>query len=130
MHRWIKSFLLLVTPALLALGCGGSEDADTETIANAGSEVRAGGDRVATGATGSETGDVAGMDGSALYQTHCAGCHGIDGNGGAVSKVISGEDNIDSILEQMINGGGGMPSFATLSDEGLLAIAEFVSSDL
>ena len=59
----------------------------------------------------------------------CKGCHKIGGSGGAMGPALDGlgkrlED--DSIREQLIKGGAGMPSYQHLSKEDLDALVDYL----
>lgn len=70
------------------------------------------------------------FDGAAIYQGHgCSSCHGQAGEGGA-GPALAGNPklwNDEYVLDQILRGGGGMPSFRhQLSNEQLAAVASFV----
>lgn len=68
--------------------------------------------------------------GAVVYRGHgCTACHGESGEG-AAGPALAGNPKIwnpDYVIEQILNGGGGMPGFARqLSDEQLAAVASHV----
>lgn len=75
-------------------------------------------------------GDVAAVvDGAALYDRRCAGCHGDAGEGRSgpqlAGRMTSVYPDIADQLEVMREGRGGMPGFGgRLGDDELQAIAE------
>jgi mono/diheme cytochrome c family protein len=76
-----------------------------------------------------------GVDGAALYDDNCAGCHGGDGSGGigprlAGTVVAKYPDPADQIAV-VTNGRGGMPAFGDrLSDEEIAAIVDYTRTVL
>ncbi|MBJ7458530.1 MAG: cytochrome c [Thermoleophilaceae bacterium] len=78
------------------------------------------------------TGDNPG-DGKAIFtDAGCAGCHAFSpagSNGGSGPDLNGTSLTLDQISEQVIQGGGGMPAFATdLTDQQIQAVSEFVAS--
>src|ERR1700674_910095 len=59
--------------------------------------------------------------GQQVYVTHCAGCHGTNGNGGELGPDISGrvpartDEELATLLHQGVPAAG-MPAFASLAD--------------
>ncbi len=71
--------------------------------------------------------------GQALYESHCAGCHGLDAHGGEHGPNIATAPRVqqltDAVLVRIIRDGvpdAGMPAFARLSPEQQSAIAGYV----
>lgn len=68
-------------------------------------------------------------DGAALFQQHCAVCHGNEGQG-LVGPNLAGNDNLedaDHVIRQILNGGQQMPPFrSVLNDEQIAAVATHV----
>jgi len=66
------------------------------------------------------------QDGAALYQQHCAVCHGDQGQG-LVGPNLAGNQNLadtERMVRQILNGGQQMPPFAgVLNDEQVAAVA-------
>ncbi len=71
-----------------------------------------------------------GPDGAALYQTHCAACHQAAGEGvPGVFPALAQNPRLNDtnyLLETLLQGRGGMPQFAHLTDAELAALATFV----
>ncbi|MEX2534390.1 MAG: c-type cytochrome [Trueperaceae bacterium] len=65
-------------------------------------------------------------DGEQVYQQQCAQCHGQEGEGGT-GPALAGNENLQdaqTVVGQILQGGGGMPAFAgQLSDEEVAAVA-------
>ena len=100
----------LVCSAALAAGCGGGSSGGS------------------TGGGGSGGGTP---DGAALFSDKCSGCHGDQGQGGVGPNLQESAKagDIDQVIEQITNGGGGMPAFkGQLSDQQIQAVAQYVSS--
>ena len=109
--------LLLVLVGLLA-GCGGGDD---------GGNGSAGGGETTT-TTGGEA------DGKAVFASAgCGGCHTFSaaGSNGSVGPNLDDANvTFDQAVQQVTNGGGGMPPFqGDLSQQEIEAVARFVSGD-
>ena len=78
-----------------------------------------------------DAGDAA--RGKDVYDQNCAACHGADGGGGTGPR-LAGEDALtspDAVVDQIRDGGGGMPSFGDrLSRQELSDVAAFVTKQL
>ena len=70
-----------------------------------------------------------GVDGAQLYGGLCSTCHGSDGASGTVGVPISAL-SYETIVDAILNGRPGMPSFPNLSDEEVEAIAQHVENAL
>ena len=64
------------------------------------------------------------VTGEPLYIDNCSTCHGVDGLGGTVDHAIvessdgHGHSHGDGqIIRRILNGGGGMPAFDSLSNQ-------------
>lgn len=61
---------------------------------------------------------------------NCSTCHGSNGqggNGGPNLKAIPSAKNLQRVIAQVTNGGGGMPAFkGTLSDAQIKSVAAYV----
>ena len=68
-------------------------------------------------------------DGVDVYAQSCAACHGDDGDGGSGPR-LAGEEaytSADVVVDQIRNGGGGMPAFGDrLSDQELADVSAYV----
>lgn len=121
----LTSLLAAVALAAVPLaGCGGDDDE------NGGG----GGETQATEQSPQQvvdSGDPA--KGKDLFAQNCATCHGTDGSGGSGPK-LAGEQaytNPDVVVEQVRNGGGGMPAFGDqLSEQELADVTSYVVKDL
>jgi len=113
MRRAVLAFVLAIALAGVVVACGGDS---TE------------GGATTPAATSTEAATPA--DAAAIYADNCAGCHGADGGGGS-ARAITGEDDVDRIREQVLEGGGGMPGFSgTLTAPQVDALAQFVAGGL
>lgn len=54
--------------------------------------------------------------GKPLYTQNCVSCHGTDAKSGSAAKNLPGE-SVSEAFDQILNGGGGMQSFANLTDQ-------------
>lgn len=67
-------------------------------------------------------------NGKALYDIHCASCHGADGTGAAGNPGIVGEGGSE-VTEIVTNGEGAMPSFGgTLTAAEIADVRAYVES--
>jgi mono/diheme cytochrome c family protein len=112
---------LLASLALGAAACGGDDDDDggngggaersPQQVVDAGDQTR----------------------GEEVYAQNCAACHGQDGGGGSGPRLAGQQayTNADVVVEQVRNGGGGMPAFADrLSDQELSDVSAYVTKVL
>ncbi len=124
------------------VGEGGTEDSaggeeEAEEGEEAGAEEGAGGEMegeegaMEGGAAGGE--EASGGDpeaGAQVFATNCSVCHGEDGHGGAGGPDLTTmpkAQNEPEAIEQVTNGGGGMPPFGgQLSEEEIQNVAAFV----
>jgi quinohemoprotein ethanol dehydrogenase len=66
--------------------------------------------------------------GAQVFDDNCSGCHGADGRGGNGGPDLAGADNLQDVIAQVTNGGGGMPPFrGTLTDQQIRDVAAFVT---
>lgn len=69
------------------------------------------------------------IDGMAIFENNCARCHLSDGSGRRGPSLIGKAAETDDLaeeIEQITNGGGGMPTFGTrLAPEKILAVIEY-----
>jgi outer membrane protein assembly factor BamB len=72
--------------------------------------------------------------GKQVFAANCAVCHGATGhggNGGPDLTSIPSAKNLQTVVGQVTNGGGGMPPFkGTLSDKQISDVATYVVSDI
>ena len=93
----------------------------------------AGGGKTATGTTpSSSTGNLAA--GRTLFASNCSICHGATGqggNGGPDLTTIRSAKNLQRVIDQVTNGGGGMPPFKdTLTEQQIRDLAAYVTAEL
>ncbi len=81
-----------------------------------------------TGETAEEA-PIAAIDGAALYETHCASCHGANGEGGSGGAVNDIDMTLTRVIEITTDGVPRMPAFAgVLTPEEIEAVSEFTLS--
>lgn len=72
--------------------------------------------------------------GASVFAENCAGCHGEDGHGGPGGPDLTTmplAQTEDGAVQQVTNGGGGMPAFGEqLSEEEIANVAAFVVQDV
>lgn len=72
--------------------------------------------------------------GKTVFAEHCAGCHGEDGHGGPGGPDLTTmplAQTEEGAVQQVTNGGGGMPPFGEqLSEEEITDVAAFVVQDV
>lgn len=73
------------------------------------------------------TGEIP-LTGAEIFATNCARCHGETGEGGRGKNLQGiGEDPREDHVDQVTNGGGGMPAWGTrLTPEQIQAVVDFV----
>jgi cytochrome c oxidase cbb3-type subunit III len=71
--------------------------------------------------------------GQPIYESHCAGCHGLDGHGSQqgpnIATVVDVQNLSDAQLTQIVHDGhtGGMPGFGSmLSDSDITAVVSYL----
>ncbi|MCW2971785.1 MAG: cytochrome [Thermoleophilia bacterium] len=124
-YRRGAALLLVLAVALLVSACGGdSKDGDsgkTGTAPTASTSTN-----TETAATNTEA-----VSGKSVFLNNCTICHGQKGTGGNGGPDISSQSDAAHNIEQVSNGGGGMPAFkGQLSDEEIKAVADFVAGGL
>lgn len=133
--------------ALIAAACGGTSDNAADDIVDAvdePTETTEAPVEETTTTTEAEpepepeaeetttTAEPAGeIDGMALFERSCSGCHGPTGEGSSRGPSLIGisESVPDQQVsfDQIVNGGGGMPSFgARFSDDEIQAMVDFI----
>lgn len=114
-------------------GCGGGDDDDggdgggAETTQPA-PETADGGE---TAATDPAQGDP--QAGEQIFADNCSTCHGPDGGGGSAPSLQDPElaDDPDRVVDQIVDGGGGMPPFGDqLSEQEISDVAAFIVEDV
>jgi alcohol dehydrogenase (cytochrome c) len=70
--------------------------------------------------------------GKQVFADNCSTCHGLagtGGNGGPNLKTIPSAKEVEAVVKQVINGGGGMPAFGgQLSSKEIADVAAYVTS--
>ena len=129
-----KLFAILALLALVATACGGTdetsapEDSPAETTAETTPTTEA---EVEEEPVEEEPAvEATPVSGQEVYESNCARCHGIDGIGtrgpDLVGINVDGPTMQESI-DQVVNGGGGMPSFGSgLSEDEIQATVDYV----
>ncbi|HSC93305.1 MAG TPA: PQQ-binding-like beta-propeller repeat protein [Gaiellaceae bacterium] len=100
-----------------------------DELAGAGPSVGVGhAGEAPTGPTDQGAGDAAA--GEQVFSDNCAGCHGTSGtggNGGPDLTAIPMARNIERVVAQVTNGGGGMPAFkGTLTQQQINDVSAYV----
>ncbi len=112
--------------AALAAGCGGDDGGSGSGGGNgAGSAPEQTPQQVV------DRGDAAG--GKQVFADNCAACHGEDGGGGTGPELAGRQEfaSPDVVVEQVRDGGGGMPGFeGRLSDQELADVSAYVVGEL
>jgi quinohemoprotein ethanol dehydrogenase len=104
-----------------------SEGAKGEAGAGGGEEAKGGGEEAAAGAANAE----AGLE---VFDNNCSICHGATGhggNGGPDLRTMPKAKTEAGAVEQVTDGGGGMPAFkGQLSEEEIKDVAAYVVQDI
>jgi mono/diheme cytochrome c family protein len=83
------------------------------------------------GGGGDEAGAPAEGGQAVFAEAGCGGCHVLEeaGSSGSTGPALDGASlSVDTVADQVRNGGGGMPSFSDeLSEDEIQQVAEFVS---
>jgi len=70
-------------------------------------------------------------NGQTIYSGNCSVCHGPTGAGGNGGPPLTDVDNLQEIIAQTANGGGGMPAFGDqLSEQEVQDVAAFVAATI
>jgi quinohemoprotein ethanol dehydrogenase len=73
-------------------------------------------------------------NGKAVFSADCSACHGatgLGGNGGPDLATIAAAKNFDKVVQQVTNGGGGMPAFkGSLSAQQIKDVSAFVVTNI
>jgi len=120
MRRVLTAMVFAALLVLVVAACG-SSGSSAETPASTPATTPAATDTGAPGGGGTS-------EGAAIFTSSCAGCHGIDGSGGA-GPNLQGEDNLDKVVAQVTGGGENMPPFeGQLSTAEIQSVAEYVTN--
>lgn len=69
--------------------------------------------------------------GEQVFADNCSGCHGLNGTGANGGPTLVRANDRAAVLEQIRNGGGGMPAFeGTLSDKEIRDVAAYVTEEI
>lgn len=69
--------------------------------------------------------------GESVWSDNCAGCHGLAGTGANGGPDITSSNDVEAVLEQVRNGGGGMPAFqGTLSAKQIRDVSAWVIEEI
>ena len=127
MARYVVTLVLILGAlGLVGAGCGGGGDSSAPPATTA--ETTTGGGQTTTG--GGETGDA--VNGKVLFASAgCGSCHTYSKAGSSGSIGPNLDDlgpSFDTVVRQVTNGGGPMPSFKDqLSAQEIRDVAAFVS---
>jgi mono/diheme cytochrome c family protein len=120
-------FLLVATSAIVLAACGGNSK-DTNKNDGTGTAPTASTSTTTTATT--ET-TAAAADGMKIFSNNCSICHGASGEGGNGGPPITSQKDAAHNIQQVTNGGGGMPAFGNqLSEEEIKAVATYVAGTL
>jgi mono/diheme cytochrome c family protein len=120
--RHLKAPVVLLGTLLLVAGCGGSSGSTSVP---------------ATGTPGGSSGPAApaseapnaNVEAANVFSNNCSGCHGDAGQGGVGPNLqqLPAAGNLQTVLKQVRNGGGGMPPFeGKLTDDEINLVAHYV----
>lgn len=132
MARVVAFILLLAALVVGAVGCGGSEDASPtpETVIGTIPTESGGGDTGGGGGGGGEGDAAAGKD--VYASAGCGSCHTLSdaGSSGTVGPNLDDSSiDFDGAVQQISDGGGGMPPFSgQLSEQQIADVAAYVTS--
>ncbi len=127
MARYVVALVLILGAlGLVGAGCGGDDDSSGTPATTA--ETTTGGGETTTG--GGETGDA--VNGKAVFASAgCGSCHTYSkaGSSGSIGPNLDDlAPSFDTVVRQVTNGGGAMPSFKDqLSEQEIRDVAAFVS---
>jgi mono/diheme cytochrome c family protein len=127
MARYVVALVLILGAlGLVGAGCGGDDDSSGTPATTA--ETTTGGGETTTG--GGETGDA--VNGKAVFASAgCGSCHTYSkaGSSGSIGPNLDDlAPSSDTVVRQVTNGGGAMPSFKDqLSEQEIRDVAAFVS---
>ena len=130
MARVVAFALLLAALVIGAVGCGGSEDASPTPETVVGDVPTEATDTGGGGGGGGEGDAAAGKD--VYASAGCGSCHTFAdaGSSGTVGPDLDQSSiDFDGAVQQVTNGGGGMPPFSgQLSEQQIADVAAYVTS--
>jgi len=127
MGRYVVALVMILGAlGLVGAGCGGEHSSSAPPATTA--ETTTGGGETTTG--GGETGDA--VNGKAVFASAgCGSCHTYSkaGSSGSIGPNLDDlAPSFDTVVRQVTNGGGPMPSFKDqLSEQEIRDVAAFVS---
>ena len=127
MGRYVVALVMILGAlGLVGAGCGGDDNSSAPPATTA--ETTTGGGETTTG--GGETGDA--VNGKAVFASAgCGSCHTYSkaGSSGSIGPNLDDlAPSFDTVVRQVTNGGGPMPSFKDqLSEQEIRDVAAFVS---
>ena len=131
MARTLASLVILTAAlALVGAGCGGSDDNEAAPTTATTTETTTTQTTTEPTTTGEAAGDPA--KGKQVFASAgCAGCHTFSkaGSSGSVGPNLDDlSPSFDAVVDQVTNGGGGMPAFKDqLTEQQIRDVAAFVS---
>ncbi len=127
----VVQYLVLAGTVVFVIALFANEPAPSDGAAVAPAASDADGD-----GTGGDGDTPATVDGGAVYDDNCAGCHGGDGSGG-VGPALAGGAVVDAFpdpadqIAVITEGRNGMPGFGgSLSAEEIQAVTDYTRDDL
>jgi mono/diheme cytochrome c family protein len=113
----------------------GEESSESGESSEEGGESSESGEAAEGEAEGSETAGGGDAEaGTVVFSENCSTCHGATGHGGNGGPDLTTMPLAQSeagAIEQVTNGGGGMPAFSgTLSEEEIENVAAYVAQDI
>src|SRR6201999_2121410 len=112
-----------------------NEAAGEESEAEQENEIDGAGEELEGEAEGSESATGGGAEsGAGVFSENSPPCHGATGhggNGGPDLRTMPLAQSEEGAIQQVTNGGGGMPAFGgTLSEEEIENVAAYVAQDI
>jgi mono/diheme cytochrome c family protein len=109
-----------------------AEEPEAEEESEEGSEAEEGAEQEGEAGTSAAGGDP--EAGAVVFSENCSTCHGATGhggNGGPDLRTMPLAQSEEGAIQQVTNGGGGMPAFGgTLSEEEIENVAAYVAQDI
>ena len=113
---------------------GGAQGANSGGGGGNAGGGKAGGGNAGGGNGGGQTGTGNAAAGKTVFADNCAGCHGslgTGGNGGPDLTTIPTAKQQAAVVEQVRNGGGGMPAFKDqLTEKQIRDVATYVTKEI
>jgi alcohol dehydrogenase (cytochrome c) len=78
-----------------------------------------------------DSGEGDSVAGEQVYLDNCSGCHGTSGLGANGGPTLADASNVEDVVAQVTNGGGGMPAFKdTLSTKQINDVSAYVTGEI